>query len=193
MPFEIDDDLRDELTRRWSEPHRRHHDLNHLNEVLAALATLHDDGLAFAARPVVLAAWFHDAVYEPLGADNEGASADLARARLAGDPDVDEVVRLVEMTRSHQAAADDRNGIALSDADLAVLGASAGRYDAYSAAVCDEYREVPEEAFRAGRAAILSDFLSRDRLFASEEGRARWESAARENIAREIGALRSGS
>ncbi|MEZ5209625.1 hypothetical protein MYK68_13890 [Gordonia sp. PP30] len=193
MDVEIPAPIRDDLARRWDEPHRRHHDRRHLDEVLAGLAALRAAGLDFDERPTVLAAWFHDAVYEPLSGTNEHDSASLARDLLADDPDRDEVVRLVELTLTHDPAADDRNGIALSDADLAVLGADADRYDEYAANVRDEYQQVPGPLFRRARAELLAEFLTRDALFRSAPARDLWEAPARANLRREIAELSTGT
>src|SRR5699024_1670509 len=178
-----------ELRARWQERHRRHHDLTHLEEVRAGLQTLRADGLEFDARPVTLAAWFHDAVYRPFRSDNERASAELARRLLTGDPDRAEVARLVELTASHDPGPGDRNGIALSDADLAVLGADPVRYDAYAQNVRAEYRWVPGPIYRRRRRALLAAFLAREQLFASTPACDRWEASARANLARELAAL----
>lgn len=186
---EIPEPVEADLAARWDEPHRRHHSRRHLDEVLAALAALSDAGLEFDARPVVLAAWFHDAVYETLSADNERDSAALARTMLADDPDRDEVARLVELTISHDPEPDDRNGIALSDADLCVLGSDPARYDEYAADVRTEYHLVPDDVFGPGRRSILTEFASRDALFRSPQARSLWEAAARENLLREVRAL----
>ncbi|MFT3716599.1 MAG: hypothetical protein QM774_11845 [Gordonia sp. (in: high G+C Gram-positive bacteria)] len=189
MDVEFPDPIRSELIRRWNEPHRRHHDQRHLDEVLAALDLLRGAGLEFDVRPTVLAAWFHDAVYKPLSPANEKASADLARRLLADDDDRDEVARLVELTETHTPAADDANGIALSDADFAVLGASPQRYDEYAANVRHEYRRVPGFVYRRKRRELLSEFLTRDHIYASQSAQDLWESPARANISREIAAL----
>lgn len=189
MDVDIAPAIRSELLSRWNEPHRRHHDQQHLDELLAALNTLRAAGLEFDARPVVLAAWFHDAIYQPLSGTNEQDSADLARRLLAGDADRDEVARLVELTLRHDPAPDDRNGIALSDADFAVLGAEPQRYAEYAANVRAEFHEVPDEYFRPARSELLAEFLTRDAIFASEPARQRWEAAARSNLAGEIEAL----
>lgn len=190
MDVEIPEAIAADLTQRWNEPHRRHHDQRHLDEVLEALEILRDEGLAFAQRPVVLAAWFHDAVYKPLSSTNEQDSADLARRLLVDDPDRDEIARLVELTTAHDPAADDANGIALSDADFAVLGSAPERYDEYAANVREEFRRVPGRVFRRKRAELLTEFLEREHIFMSPQARERWEAPARENIAREIAALR---
>ena len=77
------------------------------------------------------------------------------------------------------------------DMDLSILGASPEAFDAYEAGVRHEYREVPEEAFRNGRAAILEGFLARDFLYFSDWGRAQFERAARTNLKASIVKLRN--
>jgi predicted metal-dependent HD superfamily phosphohydrolase len=54
-----------DLISRYGEPHRRYHDVRHLNDVLNAVDELAAD--ARDADAVRLAAWFHDAVYATAG------------------------------------------------------------------------------------------------------------------------------
>jgi predicted metal-dependent HD superfamily phosphohydrolase len=183
--------IRERLVSAYDDPARGYHDLRHLREVLE-----HLDDLVPADHPdrdaVVLAAWFHDAVYDAVG-DNEERSARLADAVLtqAGVPIplVEEVTRLVRLTAGHDPAADDLPGQLLCDADLAILAAGRERYDAYVAGVRQEYAEVPDADFRAGRKAVLEDLLAHDTLFHSEAARERWEERARANVSAEVAAL----
>ncbi len=170
------------LLRRWSEAHRHYHDVRHLAAVLDALDVLGEGRL-----PVRLAAWFHDAVYA--GApDDEERSAVLAETLLDGvvAPDeVREVARLVRLTRTHDPAAGDDAGAALCDADLAVLGLPAGRYDVYVRDVRADYAHVPDAAWRLGRTQVIDSLLALDPLYRTEAGRALWAGRARDNLARE--------
>ena len=183
--------IRERLVSAYDDPARGYHDLRHLREVLE-----HLDDLVPADHPerdaVVLAAWFHDAVYDAVG-DNEERSARLADAVLtqAGVPIplVDEVTRLVRLTAGHDPTADDLPGQLLCDADLAILAADRERYDAYVAGVRQEYAEVPDADFRAGRKAVLEDLLAHDTLFHSDAARERWEEKARANVSAEVAAL----
>lgn len=184
-----------ELLDRWREPHRRYHTVDHLAAVLVAI-----DVLAAGApdpRAVRLAAWFHDAVYQPQQPDNEDRSARLAVRTLSelGVPaaTVAEVRRLVLLTAAHRPEAGDGNGAALNDADLAVLGSARAGYDRYAALIRAEYAAVPDVAFVAGRAALLEQLLSAPSLYATREGRQRWEAAARVNLQRELDRLRDGT
>lgn len=178
-----------DLLARWSEPHRHYHDLAHLQAVLAVVDG-HD-----GCDPVRLAAWFHDAVYDPRAAGdaNERASAALAQDRLTGlgvpAPVAAEVARLVLVTARHTTAPDDRAGGLLCDADLAVLARPEQQYDRYAAAVRREYAHVPDDAFRAGRATVLRQLLALPALYRLPELAARWETPARANLARELTTL----
>ncbi len=199
-----------DLLAAYEDPHRHYHGVAHLRAVLTvADDLLTADGLLTAdldaptarrARSTVhLAAWFHDAVYDARAADNEERSARWAAAALPalGVPSevVEEVVALVVATTTHDldAVADLAGGLAFLDADLAVLGAPPVHYDAYAAAIRQEYRHVPDEAFRTGRAGVLERFLGRSALYGSPTGRARYESAARRNLQRELDSLRAPS
>jgi predicted metal-dependent HD superfamily phosphohydrolase len=178
----------DNLLRRWSEPQRRYHTVEHLAAVLDRVDVLEE----YADDPdaVRLAAWFHDAVYLPERSENEERSARLAERALpeAGVPEerTAEVARLVRLTVTHDPADDDRNGQVLCDADLAILASPPSAYAAYTAAVREEYHFVPNAAFREGRAAVLRRLRDLPRLFRTPYAREKWEATARYNITSEL-------
>ena len=78
----------------------------------------------------------------------------------------------------------------LMDADLAILGSRAKRYDRYSAAIRAEYAHVDDESYRAGRAAVLESFLTKGSLFHCYVMVNRCDAAARANLTRELADLR---
>jgi predicted metal-dependent HD superfamily phosphohydrolase len=179
-----------ELLALWSEPHRRYHDVTHLTAVLDVMDRYAD----LAAHPdrVRLAAWLHDAVYDPRAAAgmNERDSAVLATdllARLGVAPEVaTDVATLVALTDGHAAADGDPDGSLLCDADLAILAADPDRYAAYTAAVRDEYAHVPDDAFRSGRAQILRALLGLPSIYRLPPLRRAWEERARANLTAEL-------
>ena len=176
--------LRDQLLAAYSAG-RGYHDVQHLTEVLARIDELGEG----SNREVVLAAWYHDAIYEGRP-DDEERSAQLAESELVGTGvDVAEVARLVRITTTHDPAPDDRRGQVLCDADLAILAADPARYQEYSAGVRRDYASVPEADFRAGRRAVLEELLSRAELFRTPHARLEWDQRARQNLAREIADL----
>ena len=173
----------------WSEPHRRYHDLAHLAAVLGLVGEL---GEAADPDAVRLAAWYHDAVYDPERTDNEELSAQRARAGLRGlvdDERAAEVERLVRLTAGHDPAPEDGNGAVLCDADLAVLAAPAENYAAYASAVRAEYGHLSDEEFTAGRTAVLEHLLSLPVLYRTPAAQP-WTEAARANLGAELLLLR---
>lgn len=177
-----------DLLRRWSEPHRAYHDVDHLRSVLRHIDTLRADAEDPAACAV--AAWFHDAVYEGRPGADERASAELAREVLGqlGVPAdrVAEVVRLVELTTTHAPEAGDSNGAVLCDADLAILASPPDEYAGYVEKVRAEYAHVSDDDFRAGRAAVLRSLLAREPIYATQTARDLWEDAAHHNLTTEL-------
>lgn len=184
----------DRLVERHSEPHRKYHTLEHVGEVLRVLGRL-SAGLENPA-PTRLAAWFHDAIYDPRSSTNEADSAKLLQQSLAplGVPQdilarAGDLVRLTDHQRTPVAA----DEIALIDADLAILAAAPNRYRRYAEAIRQEYAWVDDEAYRRGRIAVLETFLNRPRIFQHPYLFAEGEAAARDNLRAEIETLRGVS
>ena len=177
-----------QLLAAYAEPHRHYHDLAHLDDVLRHVGELAPS----AARPDVvrLAAWFHDAVYDPTASDNEERSARLAELALArlrvADGVGREVARLVRVTADHSPLPGDADGEVLCDADLAVLATGPEAYRRYAEAVRAEFAHLGDDAFRRGRAAVLRSLLARVQLFSTPAGRSAWEDAARANMTAEL-------
>jgi predicted metal-dependent HD superfamily phosphohydrolase len=183
-------ELGQNLITRYNEPHRRYHSTKHLLHVLTMIDRLADDHDVFLVR---LAAWFHDAVYAiPAGqVSNEEASARLALRELSRvgleQEDLNQVARLVRLTETHLPGPRDPEGELLCDADLAILAAEPAGYADYVAAVREEYAQLPEEQFLAGRLAVLTELADRE-IFRTAKGR-QLTDAARANLATELQAL----
>lgn len=177
-----------DLLDRWSEDHRRYHGCTHLLAVLEALDLLTDP--ADPPRTVLLAAWFHDAVYRGVAGQDEEESARLAEERLAdaGVPAsaVEEVARLVRLTSDHRPEPGDDDGALLCDADLSVLGGEPEPYARYVAAVREDYAHIGDADFAAGRAAVVRHLLELDPLFNTDRARELWLVAARRNLQGEL-------
>ncbi len=169
---------------------RFYHTLAHVQDVLGHLQPY----LTAAHNPVALqlAAWFHDAIYDPRRHDNEAQSAAYATAVLANLGAAaglaDETARLIRLTEKHETAVADSDGRILLDADLAVLAAEPSRYDAYAQAIRREYAHISAEAYRQGRTAVLQRLLAREQLYFLPAHGA-WEIPARLNLRREMARL----
>jgi predicted metal-dependent HD superfamily phosphohydrolase len=179
------------LLGRYADPGRGYHNLRHLDEVLRNV-----DELADVARDpdaVRLAAWFHDAVYDPTAPDNEERSARLAEAVLTelrvDAARIAEVARLVRATATHEVAPDDTDAAVLCDADLAILAADPGRYAEYVAGVRREYAHASDADFASGRVVVLRALLAHRPMFRTAAARSEWEQTARANVTAELARL----
>jgi predicted metal-dependent HD superfamily phosphohydrolase len=179
--------LRDRLLAAYAEPQRHYHTQQHLGECLA-LCERHL-ALAEHAAEVEIALWFHDAVYDVRGRDNEARSAAWARQALqaagVGSAVIDRVEALIMATR-HQALPQGMDQQLLVDIDLAILGAPRARFQAYEVQVRAEYAWVPRWVFRRKRREVLREFLAREPIYSRPELRAELEAQARDNLAHSI-------
>ena len=179
--------LQQALLAAYAEPQRHYHTLQHLGECLAHFETVADQ----ARHPgeVEISLWFHDAVYDVKGKDNELRSARWA-AQVLGNSGVDEAacrrVQALIMATCHTAppagASTETDAKLLVDIDLAILGASPERFAEYDAQVAAEYAWVPRLVYRFKRKQVLNSFLQRDAIYLTPHFHQRLEAQARCNL-----------
>lgn len=196
-------ELGESLLQAWEQPHRAYHHSGHLSQMLANLDRLYAHRTQGSTPlALVLAAWFHDAVYEGAPGEDERRSEQLANASLeslvtAGLFDGDElqmVSLLVRATATHElpesanlpAGYEPADIQFFLDADMAILAADSARYRRYLRGVRSEYSHFDDEAFRAGRTTFLRSILGRERIFLSEQALKLWEEPARANLRAEL-------
>lgn len=177
--------LYERLLQGYGEPHRAYHTLQHLEECCA----LFDEASAEHPGEVLLALWFHDAIYDPKRHDNEEKSADWgAEVLAAAGARQDMIARFRELVLAtrHEAQPQSPDARLLVDIDVSILGAEPQRFDEYEAQVRKEYAHVPDLLFRMGRARILKGFLERPAIYSTASFRDRLEAPARANVERSL-------
>ncbi|GAA4342586.1 metal-dependent hydrolase [Variovorax defluvii] len=183
-----DDALLAQLETRYAEPHRAYHTLQHLDECLEGLAR--ERTRALRPGEVALALFFHDAIYDVHGHDNEERSADWARQAMLDarvSPDAAQRVHALVMATRHQAQPQEADAQLLVDIDLSILGAPAPRFAEYERQIRIEYAHVPPDVFEPRRKRILGAFLAREPLYLTPSIRATREEQARHNLRQAIG------
>ncbi len=197
-------ELGESLLQAWEQPHRAYHHSGHLSQMLTDLDRLYAHRAQAGSTPLalILAAWFHDAVYEGAPGEDERRSEQLAGTSLeplvaAGLLSTDElqmVSLLVRATATHELpeSAELPAGYEVTDieffldADMAILAADSVRYRRYLHGVRSEYSHFDDEAFRTGRTTFLRSVLGRERIFLSEEALTLWEEPAQANLRAEL-------
>ena len=196
-------ELGESLLQAWEQPHRAYHHSGHLLQMLTDLDRLYAHRTQGSTPlALVLAAWFHDAVYEGAPGEDERRSEQLASASLeplvtAGlltGHELQMVGFLVRATATHElpestdlpAGYEPADIQFFLDADMAILAADSARYRRYLRGVRSEYSHFDDEAFRTGRTTFLRSILGRKRIFLSEQALHLWEEPARANLRAEL-------
>ncbi len=166
-----------ELTRRYTDPARSYHNLDHIARMLATGGTSLSDAQT-------LAVWFHDAVYEPGSGSNEEDSAALAAEMLAGrigGEVIDEVCGIILDTKSHVPTRESSKRVI--DLDLMGLADPWPAFaETYRAVMAEFVPNACDEAtFIAGNREVFAGFLARERIFHTDWGRP-FEAPARRNL-----------
>ena len=176
------------LSTAYHSPGRVYHTLDHIADVLHWIEMFHNQAGDLAS--IQLAAWFHDCIYDPQASDNEEQSAIYAQNVLSSlavpTVTIQAVTEMILSTKTHKVDADNLDGQILLDADLAILGAPALRYDNYAQAIRQEYGWVPEASYRMGRIQVLQSFSQRPRIYQTDLLSTMLEAQARVNIRREM-------
>ena len=178
--------MHQELIARYSEPHRRYHTLQHLEECFARFDEIRD--LAQHPAEVEIALWFHDAIYDPRRDDNEARSAAWAKSSVP-DASAGERIHALVMATRHESEPHGADARLMVDVDLSILGAPERRFEEYENQVREEYVFVPDSEYRRGRQAILQRFWSRPTIFSTRTFIERYEAQARANLARALARL----
>jgi predicted metal-dependent HD superfamily phosphohydrolase len=192
---------RQALHHRLAGPERHYHGLDHVALLWQRHGVL-GAGLALTRPPwhrlIGCAIAFHDAIYDATRQDNEAASAALWRAAQPALPpaEIEWVAGTILATANHLAARPDPGmsdeawsaRLWMLDLDLSPLGEAPAAFIANTAQLRAEYAHLTETQWEEGRLAFLRGLTAQPALFRSPAIAARFEAAARANLARELAA-----
>mgnify|MGYP002349283385 CR=1 FL=1 len=180
-----------ELSDLYCSKNRYYHTFTHINNMLKVLNSfgiIKNDEVC--DDKLILAAIYHDAVYNPQKNDNEDKSSLLMERHLnffAVDEEINLIKKYILATKTHQKTDDEAVNLFI-DADMSVLGASAAEYKKYAAQIRKEYAFMSDEQFKKGRLAFLEKTLLCP--FCTELFRAELQENAQTNMQNEIESLR---
>ena len=172
------------LQKRYSEPHRHYHTLNHISDCLHYFDQAAD--LMIKPDAVEMAIWFHDVIFDPLNRNNEQQSADFFTALVSASVDqefTEAVVDMILATRHNQQPVHLDAQFAV-DIDLAGLALPWVEFDHHTSCISAEFKHLPESVFFTGQSKFLNSLLQRKQLFATSFFYDRYEIKARSNLQR---------
>jgi len=180
-----------DLTKRYTELHRRYHDLEHPIEMITigqAVYDLTDDQIA--------AIWYHDAIYVAGDPLNEKNSADLFmrhyqhRWTQERKSHLDVVYSIIMDTKYHIPSSEEAKSVL--DLDLMGLGDPFQDYWQSAKWIREEFHKFSDEEWNKGRTKFLESMLDKERIFWTDFGDI-YERPARINMERELQLLRNGT
>ena len=171
------------LDRLLGAPARHFHNLDHIEDCIRLVdqvAPLVDDPDA-----IELALWFHDAVLEPGGGDNERRSAALFLEFADGAAPAlrHRVARLILAT-AHGDSTKHGDRAYVVDIDLSGLAAPWDEFMRKGDLLRREAAQQSDDAYYGAQVAFLGRLLARPRLYATDYFRATLEASARANLSR---------
>ncbi len=183
------DEIHALLIRHYGESWRRYHTQAHLQHCLKYF----DKARAHMESPdeVEMALWFHDAVYDVRGNDNELMSAQLFTRAADGfltSRCLQRVFELIMITEhcDPPSAGDERY---IVDIDLSSFGLPWDEFSHDSANVRAEFPHLDDDEYNRRQLKFFRHLLSRPHFYASEFFRERYEKVARANLARRMAEL----
>lgn len=181
-----------ELSALYSNPQRKYHNFDHIQDCLLQLETVRgisDDPLALE-----VAIWFHDAIYNPSKKDNEEQSALYAYEKLkVGEVSLEFTQKVKELilATKHLQSQKDHDFQFMVDIDLTNLAVSFEEFVINTQKIREEYTGLSDKDFKRGRAVFLRSMLTRERIYYSDYFFQRYEIAARKNLQESIVLLES--
>ena len=177
-----------DLKEKYYGEDRYYHDLWHLETMFREYDEIKPK-LQYADETAI-SIFYHDFIYNPIRSDNEKRSAKRMRKvlRKTSFENIDYCFEQIMATKTHQSSSDNDTNYLL-DMDLVILGKAPEDYELYTQNVRKEYNMYPDILYKPGRRKVLKNFLSRDRIFKTEEFIVKYENQARENLEEELKAL----
>lgn len=177
-----------EIKQKYTEPHRFYHTIGHVEKMLNEFNAFNSGNSDYPN--LILAIIYHDVIYKPKRSDNELKSAAFAEKQLKrlNYPfrETEIIKQLILSTKKHELVLNSYQEKLLLDLDLIILGTPEKEYLAYAENIRKEYSFVPRFLYRKKRKEVLQNFLSKDKIYFTDEFHAKYEKQARRNIKFEI-------
>ncbi|THD67437.1 hypothetical protein E7Z59_07180 [Robertkochia marina] len=180
---ELIENLWSELEQCYMASGRYYHNLEHIGYMIT-LALEHQEHIE-DPNVLLFSIFYHDIIYQPGSTQNEEKSAELARLRLTAlqvpKEKVNRCCEQILATRSHKGA-EDSDTQYLLDIDLAIIGETPVKFEAYTKQIGKEFSKLPSPLFKAGRMFFLKEFLGRRRIYQTDRFYKEREAQARTNL-----------
>ena len=148
------------LEKLWAEKTRFYHNTTHLIQILKDIESniWFTELFPFEKKVLLLAAFFHDAIYDPKKKDNEDQSINFFKASWIGHDEFvyKEVIKLIEVTK-HRKRPVNRLAQIFWDADNAGFKGGYTTLLKNEKLIRKEYKFVPVAKYREARLKFIEE------------------------------------
>lgn len=150
----------DKIAQAWQEPHRHYHNEEHLAFLLHQIEELHQAKKINEEnhKTLVLAAFFHDIIYDPTRQDNEEKSAEIFADLSTKHLHSELIQEIILDTKQHHGKTELSKQFSALDMAI-VTETSFAELLAWERKIFKEFQFVDYTLYREGRMALLRKFI----------------------------------
>lgn len=154
--FNITENLFSPLIKRWREPHRFYHDLDHLIYLYSEIVELYKENQITSEEQdkLIIIALYHDAIYDPASKTNEEDSAMLYLNQMGGGVQDDIYEAIIDS--KHKFPPRTKLSQMFCDLDLKQLYADFDVIHENEKKIFKEFQQFPYKEYRQGRIDFLT-------------------------------------
>lgn len=146
----------DEVIKRYQEPHRFYHTLDHLQDIYQQL----EDRALGDQKALLLATAYHDVIYNPQSATNEEDSAEYFMRYYDGDDQLkQDVYNIILDTKTHQPRSDLSS--VFCELDLNILRQPLHKLLIYEDQIFKEFQFADFALYRVKRVEVLQQLQTK--------------------------------
>lgn len=149
------------LLSMWNESHRHYHNLDHLNDLIDQVNENKGKFSEKEYEKLMLAALFHDCVYDPMSSTNEEDSANFLMDCVSdkSNTDILEVKQMILDTKYHNSITN------LSESfnkfDMNIVERDFDQLLEWEKGISEEYSIYTKEEYKSGRLKFLESLLDK--------------------------------
>ena len=145
----------------WNESHRSYHNLNHLNDLISQINENKSNFSEKEYEKLMLAALFHDVVYDPASQTNEEDSAKFLMecAVDKNNKDILDVEKMILDTKTHESTTNLSESF--NNYDMNIVERDFDQLLDWEKGISEEFSVYPKAQYKEGRLKFLESLLDK--------------------------------
>jgi predicted metal-dependent HD superfamily phosphohydrolase len=145
----------------WNESHRYYHNLNHLNDLISQINESKSKFSEKEYEKLLIAAIFHDIIYDPMDKNNEEKSADFFMncALKKDDADIIDIRKMILDTKTH--VSNTKLSESFNKFDMNIVERDFESLLEWESGIYAEYASYGKKDYQSGRLKFLESLLDK--------------------------------